>query len=156
AATRARDLLVVPCCGDQPLAGWLEVLDPALLPPDDAKGQCEPVPGAPSFGDDSVVDRGPKGMVPVGGCVRPGLHKAQVGAQMIAWWDPNVLVLEAEENVGVRQQRVLEADESGAEVARGERSYNQWKDGRSAAVAQASRPTIKVQTVTVFAAGARL
>jgi ATP-dependent exoDNAse (exonuclease V) beta subunit len=41
-------------------------------------------------------------------------------------------------------------------MARGEQSYNQWKDGRSAAVAQASRPFIKVQTVTAFAAGANL
>ncbi len=60
AATRARDLLVVPACGDRPLPGWLEVLNPALYPSDDAKGQAEPVPGAPSFGGDSVVNRGPR------------------------------------------------------------------------------------------------
>jgi ATP-dependent exoDNAse (exonuclease V) beta subunit len=74
----------------------------------------------------------------------------------VAWWDPNVLTLDAEENVGVRQQRILEADESGTEVARGEQSYNQWKEHRSAAVAQASQPTIKVQTATAFAAAAGL
>jgi ATP-dependent exoDNAse (exonuclease V) beta subunit len=72
----------------------------------------------------------------------------------VAWWDPNTLGLDVEENVGLRQQRILEADESGAEVARGEQAYAQWKDGRLAAIAQASRPTIKVQTVTAFAAGA--
>ena len=85
--------------------------------------------------------------------VRPGLHKPRVGTHTVAWWDPNVLALEVEENVGVRQQRILEADESGTEVARGEQAYIQWKEGRSAAVEQASRPTIKVQTVTAFAAG---
>ncbi len=156
AATRARDLLVVPSCGDQTLAGWLEVLNPALYPIDEAKGQSEPVPGAPSFGRDSVVDRGAQGMAPASGCVRPGLHKPRVGTHTIAWWDPNVLVLEAEENVGVRQQRILEADESGAEVFRGEQSFAEWKEGRSAAVAQASQPTIRVQTATAFAAGAPL
>jgi ATP-dependent helicase/nuclease subunit A len=36
AATRARDLLVAPVCGDQPIEGWLEVLDPMLYPQDDA------------------------------------------------------------------------------------------------------------------------
>jgi ATP-dependent exoDNAse (exonuclease V) beta subunit len=72
----------------------------------------------------------------------------------VAWWDPNVLALEAEENVGVRQQRILEADESGTEVARGEQAYIQWKEGRSAAIAQASRFSITVQTATAFAAGA--
>ena len=156
AATRARDLLVVPACGDQPLTGWLEVLNPALYPADEAKGQSEPVPGAPSFGEESVVDRGPQGMAPAGGCVRPGLHKPRVGTHAVAWWDPNVLALDVEENVGVRQQRILEADESGTEVARGEQAYIQWKEGRSAAIAQASRPSIKVQTVTAFAAGAGL
>jgi ATP-dependent exoDNAse (exonuclease V) beta subunit len=64
------------------------------------------------------------------------------------------LALQAEENVGVRQQRILEADESGTEVARGEQAYIQWKEGRSAAIAQASRPSITVQTATAFAAGA--
>ena len=54
AATRARDLLVVPACGDRPLTGWLEVVNPALYPPDDAKAQSEPVPGAPSFGEESA------------------------------------------------------------------------------------------------------
>ena len=156
ATTRARDLLIVPTCGDQPLAGWLEVLNPALYPPDEGKGQSEPVPGAPSFEEDSVVDRGPKGMSPPGGCVRPGLHPPRVGTHAVAWWDPNVLALEAEENIGVRQQKILEADESGTEVARGEQAYIQWKDGRSAAVAQASQLTIKVQTATAFAARASL
>ena len=156
AATRARDLLVVPACGDKELDGWLEVLNPALYPADDAKTQSDTVPGAPSFGEESVVDRGPQGMVPAGGCVRPGLHGPRVGTHAVAWWDPNVLALEAEENVGVRQQRILEADESGTEVARGEQTYAQWKEGRSAAIAQASRLSITVQTATAFAAGAGL
>jgi ATP-dependent exoDNAse (exonuclease V) beta subunit len=93
-------------------------------------------------------------MAPDGGCVRPGLHRPRVGTHTVAWWDPNVLTLDAEENVGVRQQRILEADESGVEVARGEQSYSQWKERRSAAVAQASDPSIRVRTATAFAAGA--
>jgi hypothetical protein len=56
----------------------------------------------------------------------------------------------------VRQQRILEADEGGAEVVRGEEPYVRWKDARLAAVAQASRPSIQVQTVTAFAASASL
>jgi ATP-dependent exoDNAse (exonuclease V) beta subunit len=72
----------------------------------------------------------------------------------VAWWDPNVLALEAEEHFGVRQQRILEADETGTEVARGEQSYNHWGKGRAVAIGQASRPTIKVQTATAAAAAA--
>jgi ATP-dependent exoDNAse (exonuclease V) beta subunit len=93
-------------------------------------------------------------MPPDGGCVRPGLHRPRVGTHTVAWWDPNVLTLDAEESVGVRQQRILEADESGTEVARGERSYNQWKDGRHAVVVEATQPTVRVQTATAFAAAA--
>jgi ATP-dependent exoDNAse (exonuclease V) beta subunit len=50
AVTRAQDLLVVPVCGDQPIAGWLEVLDPMLYPPDDERGNSKPAPGCPIFG----------------------------------------------------------------------------------------------------------
>jgi ATP-dependent helicase/nuclease subunit A len=112
--------------------------------------------GAPIFGEESVVDRGPKGMAQDGGCVRPGLHRPRAGTHMVAWWDPNVLALDAEANVGVRQQRILEADEGGAEVARGEQSYSQWREHRSAAVAQARELSIRVQTATAFAADAGL
>ena len=66
---------------------------------------------------------------------------------------PQCIGVDVEENVGVRQQRILEADESGAEVARGEQAYIQWKEGRTAAITQASRPSITVQIVTAFAAG---
>jgi ATP-dependent exoDNAse (exonuclease V) beta subunit len=152
AATRARDLLVVPACGDKELDGWLEVLNPALYPAEDTRAQSDTIPGAPRFGDESVVDRGPNAMRLPQGSIRPGLHRPRVGAHAVAWWDPNVLNLDVEENVGVRQQRILEADESGAEVARGEQAYAQWKDGRLSAIEKASRPTLKVQTVTALAA----
>jgi hypothetical protein len=132
----------------------LAILNPALYPADDAKAQSGAVVGAPKFGQESVVDRGPQGMEPAAGSVRPGQHKSRVSTHSVAWWDPNVLKLDVEENVALRQQRILEADESGAEVARGEQAYAQWKDSRLAAIAKASCPTIKVQTVTAAAAGA--
>src|SRR5262249_34726286 len=62
AATRVRDLLVVPACGDKEVEGWLEVLNPALYPADDAKAQSRAVVGSPKFGQESIVDRGPQGM----------------------------------------------------------------------------------------------
>ena len=48
AATRARDLLVVPACGDEPIEGWFEVLNPVLYPPEDARRRlsaCARLPG---------------------------------------------------------------------------------------------------------------
>jgi hypothetical protein len=38
----------------------------------------------------------------------------------VVWWDPKVLRLDAQERVGLRQQRVLEADEGGPAAAEGE------------------------------------
>ena len=64
ATTRARDLLVVPVCGDQPIEGWLGVLDPMLYPPDEARLRSGPAPCYPMFGDDSVSNAGPRGVLP--------------------------------------------------------------------------------------------
>ena len=58
AATRARDLLVVPAVGDGPHeGGWLEPLHPAIYPPAGARRDPQPAPACPRFGRDSVVER---------------------------------------------------------------------------------------------------
>ena len=59
AATRARDLLVVPALGDgQYDGGWLDPLNPAIYPPEPARRSPAAVPGCPKFPSmDSVVDR---------------------------------------------------------------------------------------------------
>jgi hypothetical protein len=50
AATRARDLLVPPVCGDEPIEGWLDVLNPVLYPPEDSRPNSDRADGCPSFG----------------------------------------------------------------------------------------------------------
>ena len=58
AATRARDLLVVPAVGDGPYeGGWLEPLDPAIYPPAAERRDPAPAPACPRFGRDSVLER---------------------------------------------------------------------------------------------------
>jgi len=58
AATRARDLLVVPAVGDGPFQdGWLGPLDDVIYPPVATRRDPSPAPGCPPFGRDSVVDR---------------------------------------------------------------------------------------------------
>jgi hypothetical protein len=74
AATRARDLLVAPVTGDQPIKGWLDVLNPMLYPQDNSRRHAGLAPGCPEFGEDSVLDRGAKGRAPPQGSVRPGLQ----------------------------------------------------------------------------------
>ena len=58
AATRARDLLVVPAVGDGPYeGGWLEPLHPAIYPPAAERRDPSPAPACPRFGRDSVLER---------------------------------------------------------------------------------------------------
>lgn len=151
AATRARDLLVAPVVGDGPIDGWLEVLNPVVYPPQDARRGSGPAAGCPAFGEDSVLDRGPEGVAPSGGSVRPGLHPPVAHGSGIVWWDPAVLELDVQEEASLRQQRVLESDKAGAAAAASEENYARWKLARDEVLAEASRPTISVRTVTSLA-----
>jgi ATP-dependent helicase/nuclease subunit A len=148
AATRARDLVVVPACGDEPIEGWFEVLNPMLYPPEDTRRRSQPALRCPVFGEESVLERGPKGKPPAGGSVRPGLHIPAEGGAPVVWWDPAVLALDVEELAPLRHQRILEADTDGAAAAESERNYAAWKTEREALLAKASEPSLLVQTVT--------
>jgi ATP-dependent helicase/nuclease subunit A len=151
ATTRAQDLLVVPACGDQPIEGWLGVLDPVIYPPDDARRRSGSAPCCPVFGDDSVVERGPEGSPPAHGSVRPGLHHPKPDGPGVVWWDPAALSLEFEEQEEIRHQRILEADPDGTVAAASEENYAAWKAGREALLAGASDPSMSVRTVTSLA-----
>jgi ATP-dependent helicase/nuclease subunit A len=148
AATRARDLMVVPTCGDEPIKGWFDVLGPTLYPPEDARRHSQPAPGCPTFGEESVLQRGPKGKPPASGSVRPGLHVPAPGGAPVVWWDPAILTLDVEELAPLRHQRILEADADCAAAAESERNYAAWKTDREALLAKASEPSLLVQTVT--------
>jgi ATP-dependent exoDNAse (exonuclease V) beta subunit len=151
AATRARDLLVVPVCGDQPIEGWLEVLDPMLYPADEKRRSSEPAPGCPPFGEDSVLERGPDAHLPGIGPVRPGLHRPKPDGPPVVWWDPAVLALDVEEQAALRHQRVLEQDGDPANAAKSVQSYVAWKTARETVLTRASQPLMRVQTVTALA-----
>ena len=78
AATRARDLLVVPAVGDEPYPpdGWIAPLNAADLPASDRRRDAAPAPGCPAFGKDSVLER-PDGDPATSLTVAPGLHSFQ-------------------------------------------------------------------------------
>ena len=77
AATRARDLLVVPAVGDAKRNGWVQCLNEAVYPPAEQWRQSEPAEGCPPFGERSVArrpddrDRLPQPET----SVRPGRHR---------------------------------------------------------------------------------
>ncbi len=59
AATRARDLLVIPAVGDEPFpgGGWLGPLNKAIYPSRADWRKSQPAPGCPPFGQASVIER---------------------------------------------------------------------------------------------------
>jgi ATP-dependent exoDNAse (exonuclease V) beta subunit len=151
AATRARDLLVVPVVGDGPIAGWLDVLNPALYPLEESRRKADPAPGCPTFGEDSVLDRGPGVDPPARGSVQPGLHRPSAAGPPVTWWDPAALQLDVAEQAPLRQQRILETDPDGAAAAASEAAYAGWKTLRDETIDSASQPLLSVQTVTTLA-----
>ena len=93
AATRARDLLVVPAVGDLPFEeGWASPLNVALYPPVSSRQSPRNAEGAPPFkSKDTVLER-PDGEQPSSATVRPGeyeLSRRNDGRSLsVVWWDP--------------------------------------------------------------------
>jgi ATP-dependent exoDNAse (exonuclease V) beta subunit len=156
AATRARDLLVVPAIGDDPFAGgweaapegWIEPVQRALYPPSETRRASEPADGCPPFGQDSVLNRTDRD-VPDQANVTPGLHLlgGPAAGYSVVWWDPHVLALDVEPQFGIPRQDLIE--DPGPEVLAIDRlSYRQWQESREDTRERGSRPSFAVQTVT--------
>jgi ATP-dependent exoDNAse (exonuclease V) beta subunit len=152
AATRARDLIVVPAVGDEESDGWLSRLNPVVYPAQAdrrAPASSNP-PGCPEFGDDSILTRPAKAPGKMKS-VAPGLHRAQHGAHRIVWWDPRLLILNVEEKMGLRQDKLLQADENKLVSDRGIKLREQWSANRAAMLAAGMAPRMNVATATELA-----
>jgi ATP-dependent helicase/nuclease subunit A len=150
AATRARDLLVSPVCGDEPIDGWLDALKSGLYPPDALRRAPSDADGCPAFGDDSVLDRGPQGVAPVEGSVRPGSHRLVHEGPNVIWWDPSALSLEVEELGALRHQRILEGGPDGTAGTESEQDYAAWKKRKTDLLSQGSQRSLSIRTVTAL------
>jgi len=154
AATRARDLLVVPAVGDEPVDGWVDLLFPALYPPRGERRSAGAAPGCPPFGHDTVLERSFSATGSPETSVRPGLYPELAGGHGVVWWDPRTLRLDVPPRGGVQQELLVEDEEGGgsreqAEVA----AYREWM-ARGEATREAGRaPSRTVQTATAVARG---
>ena len=146
AATRARELLVVPVVGDEEVDGWVKVLHPVLYPAFEDRRASSPAPGCPTFGEDSVLERPASVSRDVVDSVRPGLHRPRAGEHRVVWWAPSALELGKEDEIGLRQQRILAADEGESVANEGERLHVEWQARRAAVLERGAVPTIAVRT----------
>jgi ATP-dependent exoDNAse (exonuclease V) beta subunit len=155
AATRARDLLVVPVIGDSEVADepeeWTDVLQRAVYPDDRRRRQPVQAPGCPAFGHDSVVERPAKARLSLPAVV-PGLHRSQAGTQVV-WWDPNRLGLDREERLGLRQFELLRADQEPKVADDGIRAHQQWSETHGQLLASGATPSHQLRSATELAAG---
>jgi ATP-dependent exoDNAse (exonuclease V) beta subunit len=150
AATRARDLLVVPAVGDEEREGWIEPMNLAIYPTAETKREQVPALGCPAFrSKDSVLIR-PNGDPASSTTVAPGLHTFGA-SHSVVWWDPRDLKLKAEPPLGIRRSELIVKDVAPKIVEEGLADYKAWRDANDAAVVSGSRPSIAAQTVTQWA-----
>ena len=147
AATRARDILVVPSIGDEEMAGWIGALNKSVYPAAAARRQATTARGCPPFGESSVLERPANLMGHDEHSVKPGLHR-HPGDYDVVWWDPAALKLDAEGNFGVRQEGMLAKDEESKAAERSMNEYSAWKQQRGALLEQGSAPSLDVFTAS--------
>ncbi len=152
AATRARDLLVVPLVGDGPHAGWVDMMSRALYPVAAHRRDAKPAPLCPRFGADSVRRRPVDAQATPDDAVKPGLHEHCAGEHSVVWWDPNVLRLDVRASGGLRQMEILKQAEGEGPHDDGMASYERWRQARAQAIARAAKPGVIARSVTEIAA----
>jgi ATP-dependent exoDNAse (exonuclease V) beta subunit len=156
AATRARDLLVVPAVGDVEWdGGWTSPLNHAIYPERASRRKAAPAPGCPTFKTDSVWRR-PDNDPSSSTTVCPGQHAFAAGdaPYAVTWWDPFALDLGVEPGIGLRRESLIMKDVPDAVVAEGHRDYLRWEALRADAIARGSVASVSVRTVTEWAATA--
>jgi ATP-dependent exoDNAse (exonuclease V) beta subunit len=151
AATRARDLLVVPAVGDEEREGWIQPLNTAIYPPREARRQQIQAPGCAEFvSKDSVLVR-PSGSAGTS-TVSPGLHVQRPGSSdpefSVVWWDPRALNLGAEAPLGIRRPELIVKDVAPDIVESGLDAYGSWRARRQDSIAAGSQSAVAVRIVT--------
>ena len=157
AATRARDLLVLPAVGDVEWdGGWTGPMNSAIYPPAGERRTASPAPGSPAFKKDSVFRR-PDDDPSTPITVSPGQHAFpnEGGPYSVVWWDPFALDLGVEPSPGIQRETLIVKDVPESVVAEGLSEYGEWRDARETAIARGSTPSLSVRTATEWAEGDR-
>ena len=155
AATRARDLLVVPAVGDVAWdGGWTGPLNGAIYPASNARRRGDRGAGCPEFRSTDSVMRRPDDEAFTPATVSPGQHAlpGPDGTYHVVWWDPRALDLGVEPGLGLRRESLIAKDVPEAAVAEGIREYSAWRTDREASIARGAAASLTVRTATEWAA----
>ncbi|BCS35357.1 ATP-dependent DNA helicase [Luteitalea sp. TBR-22] len=155
AATRARDLLVVPGVGDEPYPNakqgekWIGVMNAALYP-DRPWPAPEAAVGCPPFDRDTVLERPDEEAAAYATPIRPGRYTlGDASAPFdVTWWDPAVLGLGVELSFGERQRLLIEKSAPASRVQEGLEEVARWTQLHEARLASGAVPHLRVQRVT--------
>jgi ATP-dependent helicase/nuclease subunit A len=139
AATRARDLLVVPAVGDEAFEGWLGPLNKAIYPSRANWRRGSRAKGCPEFGQATVLDRPMDYDRQEEFSVKPGLIQPEHGEHQVVWWDPSKLELNVDGGLGLRQKELL-AEDGGVSLA----AYREWEAQRAETLERGSTPRYRV------------
>ena len=178
AATRARDLLVVPTIGDGSYeGGWLDPLTSAIYPPEAQRRSPQHAEGCPTFrSKDSVLNRpdmdparattvapglfvfqSPEQLDPAPSPVSAGQPASRIphpGEYSVVWWDPSLLHLNAASTFGLRRDDLIVKDGDMFAVEERLAEYERWRTEREQLVERGGVPGLRVQTATAWAAEA--
>ncbi|MEP7117822.1 MAG: UvrD-helicase domain-containing protein, partial [Acidobacteriota bacterium] len=151
AATRARDLLVIPAIGDGPQGRqWVHPLSVALY-----GGDPITTAGVPEFtGRDTHLDRPPNN-TPTLHTMRPGAyaHVDPITREpyTVVWWDPLRLEAPGAERRGLRHEHLIGKDAPAATVAADRARYDGWRTRRDLTLAASAVPSVITMTATDWA-----
>jgi ATP-dependent helicase/nuclease subunit A len=151
AATRARDLLVVPTIGEGADhmvyrgQSWVSPLDGVVYPALQNYRKSEPFPGVPVKGERSVLSYPTEPGAKTRPNVRPGWTTGRAGGPGVLWWDPATLTLDPPATFGLRHEHFLApGDEAAQSLAR----HADWKAQRNKALEEGEIATVETMRAT--------
>ncbi len=157
AATRARDLLVVPVVGDVEWdAGWISPLNAAVYPPMDARRSASTASYHPPFKKDSVFKR-PDDDPFTNATVQPGVHRFGEGDEAVLGGVVGPACAAARrgsDRSACERETLIMKDVPPSVVDEGLRDYERWQSRLGEAIAAGVAPSLSVRTATEWAADA--
>ena len=149
AATRARDLLVVPALGDGPWeGGWLGPLNRRAVSADRRRGANRPRAAEVSGVQVEGLGAGAaqrRARECVDGLSWPAHIRGR--GYSVVWWDPGALKLGETPPFGVRREELIVKDVPERRHRRRRTAYDGWRLARADALARGAVPSIVLDTV---------